>query len=72
MRRHIEFNAANHYIQSIAWTKYVRRNGSITQNHSGRMIRNPIVSNKDTAKYSQYFPVDLVVDAIIDNSCSCT
>ena len=29
------------------------------------MIKNPIVSNNDTAKYSQYFPVDLVVDAIV-------
>ena len=54
-----------HYIQSIAWTKYVNKNGSITQNHSGRIIKNPIVSNRDTAKYNQYFPVDLVVDDIV-------
>ena len=53
------------YIQSIAWTKYVKRKGSMTQNHSGRMIRNPIVSISDTAKYSQYFPVDFVVDVIM-------
>lgn len=29
------------------------------------MIKNPIVSNNDTAKYSQYFFFDFVVDVII-------
>jgi hypothetical protein len=63
--RDLKKHSKIHYIQSIAWTKYVNKNGSITQNHSGRMIKNPIVSKRDTAKYNQYFTVDLVVDDIV-------
>jgi len=59
------------YIQSIACTKYVSKNGNITQNHSGSTIRNPTVRSSDTAKNNQYFALDFEVDVIL-NSCSYT
>lgn len=44
------------YIQSIAITKLVNRNGKVTQHHSGKNIRNNIQATSDTIVYNQYFP----------------
>ena len=49
------------YIQSIACTKYVSKNGKATQHHSGMNINNATVKAKDKMKYIQYFPVDFEV-----------
>jgi hypothetical protein len=54
------FNNLRYYTQSIAPTKEVNRNGNITQNHSGKNIKNAIVSTSDTKNANQNFPVDVV------------
>ncbi len=52
------------YNQSNALTSAVNKNGSGTQNHSGHTTKNPIVTNKETKKYTQYVFV-LVADAMV-------
>ena len=44
----------NDYNQSNAFTRAVNKNGSGTQNHSGQTTKNPIVTNNETKKYTQY------------------
>jgi len=46
--------------QRIAYTNEVKRNGSVTQNHSGRIIRKPMHTAREIKNASQYFEVEFV------------
>ena len=50
------------YNQSNAFTSAVNKKGRGTQNHSGQTTKNPIVTNKETKKYTQYAFVLVAAD----------
>jgi hypothetical protein len=47
-----------YYIQRIAFTKYVHKNGRVTQNHSGHVNKSPIVATNEIMVYNQYVFTD--------------
>lgn len=52
------------YIHFFAFTKYVKKGGNITQNHSGLNTRNNAIPTNDKSVYIQYNPVDSDEDVI--------
>jgi hypothetical protein len=53
------------YIQSIAFTKAVNKNGKVTQNHSGRKNKKAIQATNETKVMSQYIPAFSVLEAML-------
>jgi hypothetical protein len=49
------------YNRSIPFAKNVNKKGSTTQKNFGATIHMKIKATRQIKKYSQYFPVDLVV-----------
>jgi hypothetical protein len=45
------------YIISTAFTKYVKRKGRVSQNHSGLKMRSPAQAAADTRVITQYKPL---------------
>lgn len=58
-------NFSSIYTQSIAFTKAVNKNGNVTQNHSGRKIKNAIQATNETNVISQYVPAFCVLEAML-------
>jgi len=50
----------SNYTHRIAYTYEVKRNGNVTQNHSGNMIKNPTQAKSEIANANQYVLVDLI------------
>ena len=63
------FNSNWTYAHLIAYTKEVKSDGNVTQNHSGKRIKNAIQAINEIKKPSQYFDVEFVSTLIVSSLC---